>query len=87
MCVRERERERQTRLSGEIKPQAGRESILSSQSCRVAVENRGSELREKKKKPAVSLSLSEWLEGEPGWCDLVHHGMQPLYPAEARRAL
>lgn len=22
----------------------------------------------------------------PGWCDLLHHGLQPLYPAEAAGA-
>lgn len=29
-----------------------------------------------------SSCLGGW-RGEPGWCDLLHHGMQPLYPAEA----
>lgn len=59
-----------------------------SQSRCVAVEKRqsrseGVSSEKEKKKKSASLFLSEWLEGEPGWCDLLHHGMQPLYPAEA----
>lgn len=74
----------------EIQPQAGGKSILSAQS-------RGGGKKKKKKTQSgeresvqreediccfFSSCLGGW-RGEPGWCDLLHHGMQPLYPAEA----
>lgn len=84
---------RRTRLSGEIEPQARGKSILSAQVVvwlwkKDTSHWSGSEFREEKKKKQDNCCFSSsWLEGERGWCDLLHHGMQPLYPAEARGAI
>ena len=94
VCVYVRERESGTGLSGERYSH----KLGGSQSCQPKSlcgcgkkkkerhrEDGGSQFSEEKERRYLLLLflLSEWLEGEPGWCDLLHHGMQPLYPAEA----
>lgn len=81
MCERDEAERRDTATSlGGKSDQSAKVVVWLWKKDRV---DRGSHVQRGEKISASTLSLSEWLEGEPGWCDLLHHGMQPLYPAEA----